>query len=536
MIQRRPGRASRLPDVSMFPVLKTAACLGIGLVAACAKPLDSGGLTAPQFLTRASLDLRGRLPSEAELAAVTAQPAQVDAMVSAFVDDDAFGLRVRDLFAGTYRTRSARYFFSEPEDDEEVLIFERMAGEEILKLIEHIAIEDRPFTELVTGDYTFADETMAKFWPLEGYDDEVGGWQMVSYGDGRPAAGIISTNSFHMRYLNMDENYNRGRANALSRILLCDNYLARPIDFPRDIDLTDANAIENAISENAACVSCHASLDPFASFLFGYPGEDDDYLYDEERAWLWEETTGQAPAYYGTAGDDAADLGAAIAQDARFAKCTTRRVFEGLVGRKALDEDADALRRHQDAFVSSGMRLKPLIESILRDPVYQGRSDSGRVTVGSKLMSPETLDLTILDLTGYQLLQNDASLLRSDRGLHVLGGGLSHHAGDYAPSTSNVTRVLVQSQVAEGAAIYLLEEQSGFYDRVFQGVDMDTPDRDAIARLYTQILGKSVDGDDAEVVELVDLWDALVEADLDEEAAWAGVVSVLLRDPRFLHY
>ncbi|MCA9620895.1 MAG: DUF1588 domain-containing protein, partial [Myxococcales bacterium] len=90
------------------------------------------------------------------------------------------------------------------------------------------------------------------------------------YVDGRPAAGVLATNAFFWRHRSTLENANRGRANAISRAFLCEDYLERPIDFPSDIDLSDADAIENAIDHNAACQACHATLDPLASHLWGF--------------------------------------------------------------------------------------------------------------------------------------------------------------------------------------------------------------------------------------------------------------------------
>ena len=491
-------------------------------------------LTERQLLTRASLDLRGRLPSQSELEAIARDPNDVYHVVDGFLEDDTFGLRIRDLFAGAYRTRSANYNFADVGDDD----FDAAAGEEMLKIIEYIALEDRSFREVVTAEYTFANAQMIELWPISDYDEERGGWQMVTYNDGRPHAGVLSTNSFHSRYLSNDENYNRKRANELSRILLCSNFLDLPIDFPRNIDLTDEDAINNAIRENAACAACHVTLDPMASFLFGFPGEDDEGLYNEEVASDWLDTTGQAPSFYGVDGDTVVDLGVSIAEDRRFTQCATRRVFEGLVGRKASQEDARALQSHEEAFIDSDMNLRTLIRSIVRDPVYRGQTKDDRIAVGSKIMSPEVLELAVLDLTGYQLLADGLSLMRSDNDLHILGGGLSHESGEYAPTTSNVTRVLVQSQLAEGASIYLLEQETGFYDQFFDGVDMDSDqaDRSAIARLYTVIIGVDASEEDPEVEELAMLWEALREEDLDSGQAWAGIMSVLLRDPRFLHY
>lgn len=492
------------------------------------------GLTEREILTRASLDLRGKLPSSEEIKMIQSQPGKVNDLMDDFLEEDAFGLRIRDLFAGAYRTRSALYLLAGGDDAQ----FERDAGEEILKLIEFIVVEDRSFSEVVTADYTFATESMIEHWPISNYDHDEGGWQMVEYDDDRPHAGVMTTNSFHTRYLSNDENYHRSRANALSRILLCDNYLQRPIDFPRTIDLTDEDAINNAINENPACVSCHATLDPMASFLFGFPSEDDGGIYDIDRSWEWEETTGKAPSFNGIEGYDAADLGFEIAQDPRFSMCATRRVFEGLTGRKATSEDNDALRRFNTVFIESEMRIKTLIKSIVRDSVYRGRTAGNRTTVGAKIMSPEVLDLAIKNLTGYRMLRDEVALLRSDDDLHVLGGGLSHRAGDYAPTTSNVSRVLVQSQLAEAAANYMVDQESGLFDELFADVDMDAdqPDLEVLAQLHTTILGIEVNQNHVEVKELSDLWQALVDAEVDPRQAWAGVVSVLLRDARFIHY
>ena len=491
-------------------------------------------LTDRQLLIRASLDIRGRLPSQSELDAIEHEPTEIYEIIDGFVEDDSFGLRIRDLFAGAYRTRSANYNFSDVEDDD----FDVAAGEEMLKIIEYIALEDRSFREVVTADYTFANANMIEMWPIGDYDEEIGGWQRVTYDDGRPQSGILSTNSFHSRYLSNDENYNRKRANEISRILLCSNFLDIPIDFPRNIDLTDEDSINNAIRENSACVGCHITLDPMASFFFGFPGEDDDGFYNEDVALDWLDTTGQAPSFYGIDGDSVIDLGSAIADDPRFSQCATRRVFEGLVGRKANQADAIALKNHEEAFIDSDMNLRTLIRSIVRDPVYRGQSGEDRIPVGLKIMSPEVLELAVLDMTGYQMLSNGLSIMRSDNELHILGGGLSHESGDYAPTTSNVTRVLVQSQLAEGAAMYLVEQETGFYDQFFDGVDMDSAqaNRSAIAGLYNTIIGLETSEEDPEIEELAQLWDSLLEEDFDAQQAWAGVISVLLRDPRFLHY
>jgi ATPase subunit of ABC transporter with duplicated ATPase domains len=78
------------------------------------------------------------------------------------------------------------------------------------------------------------------------------------------------------RYPSNGSNYHRGRANAVSRIFLCSDYLSRPVIFPRDLDLTDEELVLNAIRTNPACVNCHVSLDPLASYLSGFQFKGSD--------------------------------------------------------------------------------------------------------------------------------------------------------------------------------------------------------------------------------------------------------------------
>ena len=54
------------------------------------------------------------------------------------------------------------------------------------------------------------------------------------YTDGRPAAGVLATNGLWWRYTTTDSNMNRTRAAAISRLLLCEDFMARPVSFAGD--------------------------------------------------------------------------------------------------------------------------------------------------------------------------------------------------------------------------------------------------------------------------------------------------------------
>ena len=108
--------------------------------------------------------------------------------------------------------------------------FLRSVGEEPLQLMAYVGTQDLPWTEVVTADYTMANELLLDIWPLE---DLAGGtgWRPARYTDGRPAGGVVMSNGLWWRYYTTPNNYNRSRAAALSRLFLCEDFLLRPIKF-----------------------------------------------------------------------------------------------------------------------------------------------------------------------------------------------------------------------------------------------------------------------------------------------------------------
>ena len=86
--------------------------------------------------------------------------------------------------------------------------FDMAAAEEMRKIIEYAVLENRSRRELVITDYTHCQypDDRPKRWPIADYNQELGGWQRVSYDDGRPYAGVITINSVRSRYISNDEN------------------------------------------------------------------------------------------------------------------------------------------------------------------------------------------------------------------------------------------------------------------------------------------------------------------------------------------
>ena len=287
----------------------------------------STSLDAPRLLRRISLDLRGVLPSTEELDHVESQPEAVWNYRDAWLADPRLEGRLVQLLAERWHTRVDDFLVqyldyqalaSEPG---QLLRFERSVGEEPLRLLARIAVSDRPWTDVVTTDHTMADERLASIWPLERQDGT--GWQVASYTDGRPAAGVLATNGLWWRYYTTRSNANRARVAAISRLLVCEDYAARTITFAEDDALAAGADLEDALQESPYCQGCHAGLDPIAAALYGFWSAneyqtDEIDTYHPERERLGSTVLGVQPAWYGDPVAGLHELGAHIASDPLF--------------------------------------------------------------------------------------------------------------------------------------------------------------------------------------------------------------------------
>ncbi len=497
-------------------------------------PLD----TAP-LLRRISLDVRGLAPTLAEYRSALADPTVLDALVEEWLHDPRFADRVVELYSEIYLTRTQDFPFSAYDfNRDDQAQFERSVGEEPLRVLAHVADQDLPYTELVTGDWTMADQTLSEIFPIDRPDGD--GWQVSHYTDGRPSAGVLSTTGLWWRYTSTDSNFNRKRANQTSRILLCTDYLTRPIDFDRNVNLLEEGAVEDALTANPSCANCHVSLDPLASYFYGFwwlneGSAIEASLYHPARERLWQDMTAVAPAYYGQPGNSLSDLGEAIAADNRFVECAVEQAFELLTRRDVTLEDADALTGHRNAFIEGGLTMRELFRTVLADPVYRSANTEHPRASALRLASPDMLASQVEGLTGYRWTFIDYDMMASDSlGVRTLAGGADGYSVTEVSDLPNATSVLVQQRLAEGSVTYLMSTDP---DRLLAGADLSAaPANDLIVDLYLAVLGEVVEPQGAEVEALSDLWSDLNAATGDPEAAWSGIVYALLRDPQFVLY
>ena len=508
-------------------------------------------MSTTDLLVRASLDLRGIRPSEEEIVRIEEDEAAFSELVEEFLHHENFPLRVMDLFSEPFRTRFEAYPVTAAdfglEDEAE---FVSAVGDEPLQILARIAAEDLPYTEIVTGNWSMANEVLGVAWPVD-YPEGETGWQVVSYTDERPAAGVLATSTFYWRYPTTESNENRGRANAVSRIFLCNDYLEMPIDFSDDLDFSDDSAVSDALRTDPACMGCHSSLDPLASYFYGFwtwidGSVMDATLYHPERELLWQNYSGLAPQYYGQPGTSLEDLGQQIAGDNRFIRCAVETVFEGLLRRDAMIEDEDHLVAHREVFLED-LTLRSLFRTLMHDSWYQAGDTDEDGAVSRKLVTVDQLSSQIEDLTGFRWTDNGFGMLQTDRdGLRTLAGGTDAQTVFRNATIPNATLLLVQERLAEAAAAHSIDTellQSADERRLFTKIDFtETYDSDLdavvsqIQELHLRVFGDRVSPDGQEVEANLELWGDLFELTNEPHMAWAGLLTALLRDPEILLY
>lgn len=533
------------------------AALGLLLASCGPEPVQSDDglvlLSSRERLIRLSVDLRGIHPSEEELLAIEQDPGLYVAYLDRWLEDPRFTERLLEMWNARFLTLSGATYDLEVEGATDLQLGMAI-GSEPLALLEHILDEGLPYSEIVLADYTMANELLAVAFDLQ-RDPKATGWVPATYADGRPHAGILSMNSTWLRYPSMGGNANRHRANAISKLLLCDDYLQRPIVLNRAaVDQLTIDP-EDAISTNEACQSCHSTLDPLSAHLFGFFEAEDDgvgIVYRPENEELWRAYAGKAPGYYGVPTANLRELAEHIADDSRFVDCAVKTAWEGMLQRSYQDEDWTSMQEHRDAFVGSDQDLRELVRSIALSPEYlaSATTDSlhGERFVGVRTASPAQLASIIEDLTGYRWAFDGADGLTTGVvGLPVLLGGIDSQDVVVRSYDPGVGTVLALERLAWSAAWHVAAHDLDV-DRQGDAILLryvtvnDTPETNPdafeaqVRSLYLDATGLALDDDATEPAELMLLWKQVFSVEADPVKAWAAILSAVLRDPRVVTY
>jgi Protein of unknown function (DUF1585) len=527
-------------------------------------------LSAADHLSRASLALRGFRPSVEDLQAVTADPQQLPVLVDGYLRSPDFAETIRDLHnrdllldleAGKYVYPNIGPLAAATFSDIRTLM------QEPLRLIEHVVTSGRPYTEIITANYTMANGTVAAAFGLPHVGDPAA-WEETKWNDGRPAAGILSSTILYQRYVSAGDNFNRGRANMLSRVLLCHDYLDSDIVLDTNVNLADPDVVAEAVVRNPSCAGCHHTLDPLASYLFPFPARvypnavtqlPYNNGYRSRFADLWQTTNKRPPMFFGNTATGLDGLAKTIAADPRFARCAAQRFASYFTQVPMAQLDPKLIASLQEGFVASGFDARALARSIILSDAFRvshaAEGGDAEATVGLLRMSPRQLSRTLYELTGARWMTNQATkisnvplgpvdLLDNDTlGYRVLGGGIDSYFVTAPQTTMGATSALVSRRAAVALAGAVVE-----YDRtaptsarrLFLKADVTSSDEAAVRAelvyLLARVNGELVEAADPRVDDAYHLFQDLLAQHGDPARAWKFTLGGLFADSRAVYY
>ena len=557
-----------------MPAMRTTLVVVIGVVAACSAPPPPPTtvtyLTPTEHLARASLALRGIRPSLAELRAVAADPGKLEALVDRYLASPQFGTTIRDLHNEVLLLHPLLTNFTPPPSPPLAAItfsdMNRSIYDEPLRLIEDIVMTDQPYTRIVTADYTMADRTVATVWGLPHSDRD--GWERTRWTDARGAAGVLASTAIYLRYRSVAFNYNRGRANAISRGFLCHDFSESDIHIDTSVNLSDPAVVTDAVVHNPACAGCHQAMDPLASYFFPFlqgpmnqvviPTYPVDF-YKVDDAAAWQTTTGRPPGYFGTQPAGLAGLGQAIAADPRFARCAAVHFASYLTEKPEHDLAPAFIARLQDTFVRAGYSAKQLARAIVLSDEFRTASDPDPVVaegvIGYQKVRPQQLERMLADLTGYVAATDTTHTIngwtfgRVDYldddyfGFRVLAGGIDSWFVTAPTHTMNATASLVNRTIARQAAAFVVDRDAAAapgHRRLFtRAAPADTDPthvRAQLAELHARIFSELVEPDDPVIDDAEALFDDALAAGGDPRRAWTVTLTGMLSDLHAVYY
>lgn len=528
-------------------------------------------LSPTDQLVRASMALRGVRPSIGDLQAVEADPAALPGLVDAYLETPEFGDTIKDLHNDTLLTRWQSLPMLLPVmaqmsnwTESEII---HSISEQPLELVKYIVTNDKPYTDIVTANYTMADGISSYVWGVPYSGSGPGDWKLTAWNDGRPAAGVLDDSYLFWRFRSTGFNYNRGRANEVSKALLCYDFLSNDIVFDGTVDLADPNAVANAVVGNASCNGCHQSLDPLASFFFGYTGNlvpqnINSYpvkLYRPQTEGQWSTTNQRAPSYFGTPGARLDDLGKMIAADDRFSLCTAKRFYAYMAQIPVEQVPLDIAAGLQETFVNSNFNAKTLAKAVVLSPWFQSAygasdDDAGEI-VGYKKARPEQLARLMTDLTGFswqttfgkfQGKQFGTVDLATDDvfGFRTLAGGIDSYYVTRPTFTFNATSSLFLREYASEAAGYVVQfdfaNPNPSTRRLLTMVSATQSDeasiRAQIANLDLRLYGIAVDPSSQDVTDAWTVFDDTLTRTGDVQHAWRTTLTAMLQDVRIAYF
>jgi len=388
-----------------------------------------------------------------------------------------------------------------------------------------------------------ATPLLTRVWPLEPVSVDEGAWAPTRWTDHRPAVGVLTSNGLWWRYNTTAFNYNRTRASAVARLLLCTDYLALDIEFESP-SLVDTEGTEEEIRTNPSCTACHATLDPMSALFFGFWAYDlHDPLelsrYHPEREPLGPVYLQVQPEWFGIPVANLADLARVVPEDARFPRCAVQTFSTAMLRNhgKALEPDLqDALLRD---FEGSDRQVFSLLHTLTRTEAYVGDLAADPLPDSRpRLLGPQQLQTLLEQTLDFDWTYRGEAQLDSDvTGLRVALGGVDGAEVTAPKRSPDANLALSWRATSQVAASYAVEQLQTGSCALFPGAEVTTsPDHaefePALAHAWRWLTATEPTADQLDA--LTELW---LQASMTDPAdGWATVTSALLQDPLVVTY
>jgi hypothetical protein len=307
-------------------------------------------------LRKAVFQLTGRMPTPEEIEFVDGNGFDaLDPVLDAVMHEEAFYVRLEEIYNDVLHTDAyllgddavdtvdmgrfpnARWFDALPED--EIAAARNATNDAIarepLELIASVVRRDRPFSEILTANFTLVNPWSARSYGigLEHFADQndPNEWVPATFSD-FAHSGLLSTSVYLNRYPTTPTNRNRARSRAFYKFFFATDVLrlaARPIDVSAIADF-------NPTLYNQNCTVCHDYVDPLAGAFQNF---DETGRYRPDQAWF---TDMRPPGFE----DDLIPYDAnrtalqwlmpRLVEDEKFALSVVYTMYTGLTGQETI--------------------------------------------------------------------------------------------------------------------------------------------------------------------------------------------------------
>jgi hypothetical protein len=233
-------------------------------------------LDEQETLRRAAIILAARLPTTQEFNAVAVGGERsLRATIRNMMEGEHFENFVLETANNHFLSTGINFNFPHisdyPKLDEiDRAPFHAALGQEPLQLLRYIVVNERPYTEILTANYTLVNPDLALVYEAdvsEAFNDiaDSSEWQkatipnMLRFGKPFPHAGVLTTHAWLHRFPTTATNRNRHRAKIALR-----QFMGIDLEALAQRPLGSESQFLVPTLEDPACISCHNILDPVA--------------------------------------------------------------------------------------------------------------------------------------------------------------------------------------------------------------------------------------------------------------------------------